>query len=74
MNSSHLVRPQNVLHDMTTQVEMDPDEKLVGIRISKKNQRRLALQGYTGETYDQTLQGVLDKVETCTCYPRRLTR
>jgi hypothetical protein len=74
-SSSHNRQPSSLVHNMTTQLQTNPEEKLVSIKITSRNKRRLALLGYTGQTYNQTLQGVLDKVETCSCHgPRRLTR
>jgi hypothetical protein len=70
-DTSHKLRPQSLLHSMSTQVQKNPEERLVSIRIREKSKRRLALQGYTGQTFDQALQAALDRCETCRCRPIR---
>jgi hypothetical protein len=75
-DSSHLLRPHSLLHMMSAEEKKTDDDQLVSIRIRRKTQRRLALQGYVGQTFDMALQTALDKLESCHCRPlthRRVT-
>jgi hypothetical protein len=74
-DSSHELSWLATYHTMMTQEKTTNGDKYVAIRVRQRTKERLAQQGFVGQTFDQALQGALDRLETCRCRgPGRLTR